>query len=74
MVSLVCIGRNLDKELNMDWLDLTLIDKLHARTGNRVVNDPLRTRPQTIVRVSLILPTHAPYIYKTLYKHIKTVN
>ena len=35
----------------MYWFDLTLIDKLHASTGNGVVNDPLGTRPHSIVRV-----------------------
>jgi hypothetical protein len=35
----------------MDWLDLTLIDKLYANTGNGVVNDTWGTRPHPIVRV-----------------------
>jgi hypothetical protein len=33
----------------MDWLDLTLIDKLHASTG--YVNDPWGIRAHRIVRV-----------------------
>lgn len=35
----------------MDWLDLTLIDKLHASTGNAVVNDPWGIRPHSFLRV-----------------------